>query len=211
MVVITHLDLFIKDMDFSRESVWDNFGGFLAFNVVFAVPISVLGYFWWHLEWFRDLFTHKVPMWVQIFYQSYRVAGFVYLYVWAKDIVPNFAMVSVGFCDAFISITAIPLALYVRKYGLKSAKNFSTFWTIVGVYDITAAFILFILNFFGIYAPDTSMALFMLYPVSMIVFFNVEWIIFTHLLFLLQFDALMETKVNQALHERTSDGYTTIE
>uniref|UniRef100_A0A7S3Q7S5 Uncharacterized protein n=1 Tax=Chaetoceros debilis TaxID=122233 RepID=A0A7S3Q7S5_9STRA len=108
----------------------------------------------------------------------------------------TFFFLWVGTLDLIVSLTAIPLALAVKKNGLKKMKNWVLAWTLMGFGDVTISFVLYFLNWLKLYHADNSLAVLMVYPVSGIMPTFVVGVFFTHLVFLLNMDALMDAKIN---------------
>jgi len=205
VTAVTYPDYFIQSLSFSQTSLLDDLNGVIWYNIAFAVPAGIMFFAWTKLPWFSKLFLEEVPAWLVIGYQSYRVAGFAYIYFWYKGLVGNFAMASVGFCDAFISTTAWPLAFHVKKHGLRNAKTIVLIWTAIGLWDVSTGFILFFLNYLKLYSVEVSLCIFMLFPISGIVLFNVEMVFFTHLVFLFNQDAFMDAPINDAEKDEKKD------
>eukprot|EP00553_Chaetoceros_curvisetus_P009477 CAMPEP_0204624656 /NCGR_PEP_ID=MMETSP0717-20131115/10411_1 /ASSEMBLY_ACC=CAM_ASM_000666 /TAXON_ID=230516 /ORGANISM="Chaetoceros curvisetus" /LENGTH=187 /DNA_ID=CAMNT_0051640123 /DNA_START=67 /DNA_END=627 /DNA_ORIENTATION=- len=172
---LSYPDPFIQNLSFS-PNMMDDLVGVLWYNVAFMVPATILFLAWSKTCWFSNLFIEKIPYYIMIAFQSYRICGLGYIYLWYTDTVGNFCIGWVGFCDLTISLTSIPLALHVKKYGLKESSHLVFPWTVLGISDVGLGFVLYYLNYLQVYSKDeNSLAVFMLYPISGILFTFVEW------------------------------------
>lgn len=192
---VSYPDPFIKSLNFSPD-IMEDFNGVMLYNIAFSVPVSILYFAWVKVPWFSELFLKKVPYYVMIGFQSYRICGVGYLAIYFNQVLEDFCMLWVGYCDLIISLTAIPLALLVKKFGLKNMKYFVMSWTTLGLADVGLSFILYFLNYLQMYHNQNSLAILMLYPITGVLFTFVVGVFFTHLVFLLNMDALIDSEVN---------------
>mmetsp|Transcript_5132 Transcript_5132/g.7238 ORF Transcript_5132/g.7238 Transcript_5132/m.7238 type:complete len:268 (+) Transcript_5132:47-850(+) len=193
--VVSYADPFIDSLYFS-PNIMDDFNGVMLYNIAISVPFSVIFFAWLKVPWFSDIFLKMMPYYVMIGFQSYRICGLGYLEIVRRGLNEDFFFLWVGTLDLIVSLTAIPLALAVKKNGLKKMKNWVLAWTLMGFGDVTISFVLYFLNWLKLYHADNSLAVLMVYPVSGIMPTFVVGVFFTHLVFLLNMDALMDAKIN---------------
>ena len=162
-------------------------------NMLFGVPIVAFVLAWRLSEAFRRFLLSEVPAAALIAFHWCRIAGAAYLYLFFNGTVRNVVALQVGVFDVVISLTALPLAFYVHRVGLRKARGLVMAWNVFGALDLAIPFTLFPLNLFGIfYTPEQSLSFFMIHPITTIFLYNVSLAGIVHVLFITKMDAMIE-------------------
>ena len=159
----------------------------------------------------QGLVLKNVPLWSMVAIHIYRLDGLSVLVPFWNGEVPNFVGYQTILLDVIMGITAIPLTylLYVprnlRARGIDSTKaklplpflrDALWFWNSLGLYDLSSAYVVFVLNVCGwggshIIQPPLLPKLGR-HPFPLLLLFQVPLAIAVHILILTHTDELMK-------------------
>jgi len=184
---------------------WDlaeDLPGVIVVNLLFGTPLIVFLAAFWRSESFRDFMLKEVPAVDLIAWQTGRIAGSVYLYIFFNETITNLVCLQVGVFDLTISITALPLYFYVKSVGLTQARRIVQAWNIFGILDLCIPFALFPFNLFGVlYTPEQDLSFFMLFPIVIVFLFNVPLAMLNHFVVLLNYDKIIKWQEGEMAKE----------
>jgi hypothetical protein len=164
-------------------------------NVLFAIPILVFYLTYTRRPSFKKFMLEDIPAADMIAFHVCRIAGAAYIYLHLTEGVRNLVVLQVGVFDLFISLTALPLASYVRSVGLEKASGLVKLWNVIGILDLVIPFTLFPLNLFDLYyTPVDSLSFFMMWPIIGIFLYNVPIAMVAHVLQLSNIEGLIATE-----------------
>jgi hypothetical protein len=99
-----------------------------------------------------------------IFYQ-YKVGGHL----------PKYVGMQTALLDIFIATTSIPLAMLVKRKGLRAFQDWAYIWHSIGLFDMLSAFLMRVMNFCGVggdMITQPPVALLGFHPFALIIFFQ---------------------------------------
>jgi hypothetical protein len=171
---------------FQDSSGWNaaDIPGFLLFGSLMTVPLMVFALGWYRSPKFRG-FLGAIPLPLLIGTQVYRLAGVVFLWMYTKGLMPPESGIVTGCADAFIGITAIPLAWAVAKH-VGGVRWLAIGWNLFGIADFLISVSVVSLSFIGVLALQPAPVHIGLHPLALISLFQVPLSIVIHLLALRQ-------------------------
>jgi hypothetical protein len=169
----------------------EDFAGFVTFASLPIVPLLNFSILYRAIPQLQDYFLEEVPAWGMIGLQLYRVAGGCFLYVYLNGSMPNYVALQTGVLDLFIGLTAIPLAILVKRRGLRNVSALVLVWNAIGLFDLVSTFAFFFASYFGFYETEPALSIFGFYPFSLIVLFQMPLAMGIHILFLTQLQFMM--------------------
>jgi len=187
------LVLSTQDVLFDNPETWvypDDWPGFIGLALLPSFPPTIAIYFYFKNDHFRQ-YILGIPAWVMIMSQVYRSGGYVYLYLWYQGAMPNYVGFQTGVLDIFMGLTSLPVGYLVKTSGLTKNKRLVIIWHCLGLYDLASGISLCTLSFATLYNTQ-GFPLFGFFPISSIVGWQVPIAISIHLLFLFQYDVLLE-------------------
>lgn len=107
----------------------------ILLGLAVLTPIVVFAVWFRASEGFRQ-FTESLDAGTLTFVQSWRIAGFVFLALYAYAILPGVFALSAGWGDVFIGVTAPFVAL--RLVNPEHRRSF-IFWQVLGILDLVLA------------------------------------------------------------------------
>jgi hypothetical protein len=181
--------------------------GFLLFGTLMTLPLTVFAIGWYRSPTFRG-FLQAIPLPTLIGTQAYRLAGVVFLWMHAEGLMPPEIGIVTGCADAFIGITAIPLAWAVAKH-IGGVRWLAIGWNLFGIADFLISVSMVSLSFIGVLALQPAPVRIGLHPLALISLFQLPLSIVIHLLALrrLMSPSCTVARVLHAdrHHPRTSD------
>jgi hypothetical protein len=181
--------------------------GFLLFGTLMTLPLTVFAIGWYRSPTFRG-FLQAIPLPTLIGTQAYRLAGVVFLWMYAEGLMPPEIGIVTGCADAFIGITAIPLAWAVAKH-IGGVRWLAIGWNLFGIADFLISVSMVSLSFIGVLALQPAPVRIGLHPLALISLFQLPLSIVIHLLALrrLMSPSCTVARVLHAdrHHPRTSD------
>jgi hypothetical protein len=154
--------------------------GFLLFGTLMTLPLTVFAIGWYRSPTFRG-FLQAIPLPTLIGTQAYRLAGVVFLWMYAEGLMPPEIGIVTGCADAFIGITAIPLAWAVAKH-IGGVRWLAIGWNLFGIADFLISVSMVSLSFIGVLALQPAPVRIGLHPLALISLFQLPLSIAIHLL-----------------------------
>jgi hypothetical protein len=154
--------------------------GFLLFGTLMTLPLVAIALGWYRSPAFRG-FVESIPLPTLIGSQAYRLAGIVFLSMYAEGLMPPEMGIVAGCADAFIGITAIPLAWAVAK-NIGGVRKLAVGWNLIGIADFLVSVSMVSLSFVGVLALQPDPVRIGLHPLALISLFQLPLSIAIHLL-----------------------------
>ncbi len=154
--------------------------GFLLFGTLMTLPLVVFAFGWYRSPAFRA-FLEATPVSLLIGIQVYRLGGVIFLWMQAEGLMPPEIGVAAGCADAFIGITAVPLAWAVAK-NIGGVRRFAIGWNLIGIADFLVAVSMVSLSFIGVLSLQPAPVRIGLHPLALISLFQLPLSIGIHLL-----------------------------
>jgi hypothetical protein len=154
--------------------------GFLRFGTLMTLPLMVFAFGWYRSPTFRG-FLEAIPLPTLIGTQAYRLAGVVFLWMYTEGLMPPETGIATGCADAFIGITAIPLAWAVAKH-MGGVRWLAIGWNLFGIADFLISVCMVSLSFIGVLALQPAPVRIGLHPLALISLFQLPLSIAIHLL-----------------------------
>ena len=154
--------------------------GFLLFGTLMTLPLMVCLFGWYRSPAFRG-FLEAIPLPTLIGIQAYRLAGIVFPWMYAEGLMPPEIGLVAGCADAFIGITAFPLAWAVAKR-IGGVRWLAIGWNLFGIADFLIAVSMVALSFVGVLALQPDPVRIGLHPLALISLFQLPLSIAIHLL-----------------------------
>jgi hypothetical protein len=187
---IASIDPFSSSLEWS-DNIMDDLRGVMLLVAGMFIPLIVFYNVFQRSQHVRDTLVYKVPMHHMIYLLSYRIAGACFLYLYYIGNFKNYALFHGGVCDITIGLTAIPLAQYVKKRGVKNCRQLIFAWNFFGlIVDFAVTLLLFTANFLGLFQAEYPLAIMLHNPISTIILFNVPLASIMHILMMAKFDAM---------------------
>lgn len=124
--------------------------GFLLFGTLMTLPLGAIALGWYRSRAFRG-FLEAIPLPMLIGIQAYRLAGVVFLWMDAEGLMPPEIGLVAGCADAFIGITAFPLAGAVAE-NIGGVRRLAVGWNLIGIADFLVSVSMVSLSFIGVLA-----------------------------------------------------------
>jgi hypothetical protein len=153
--------------------------GLTVFSTIMMIPLISLIWAWQKRADFRA-FLDKIPTWVLISTQLYRVAGFLLLAGYLQDKLPF----EVGFVNGLLDITVAILAIFLAWFAFKNpnkGKGVIIAWNVLGFSDLMIALSTISLSLFGVLSLSPEPAAMGMSPFSLIGLYQVPLALFIHL------------------------------
>ena len=154
--------------------------GFLLFGTLMTLPLVAITLGWYGSRAFRG-FVESIPLPTLIGSQAYRLAGIVFLSMYAEGLMPPQIGVVAGCADVFIGITAVPLAWAVAK-NIGGVRWLAVGWNLIGIADFLVAVSMVSLSFVGVLPLQPAPVRIGLHPLALISLFQLPLSIAIHLL-----------------------------
>ena len=154
--------------------------GFLLFGTLMTLPLVAIALGWYGSRAFRG-FLESIPLPTLIGSQAYRLGGGIFLWMYSEGLMPPEIGSVAGCADAFIGITAIPLAWVVAKH-VGGVRWLAIGWNLVGIADFLISVSLVSLSFVGVLAMQPDPVRIGLHPLALISLFQLPLSITIHLL-----------------------------
>ena len=154
--------------------------GFLLFGTLMTLPLGAIALGWYRSRAFRG-FVESIPLPTLIGSQAYRLAGIVFLWMYAEGLMPPQIGVVAGCADAFIGITALPLAWAVAG-NIDGVRRLAIGWNLIGIADFLVSVSMVSLSFIGVLALHPAPVRIGLHPLALISLFQLPLSIAIHLL-----------------------------
>lgn len=167
---------------FHDASGWNtaDIPGFLLFGTLMTLPLVAIAFGWYRSRAFRGL-LEAIPLPTLIGSQAYRLAGIVFLSMGAEGLMPPEIGIVAGCADAFIGITALPLAWAVAKH-IRGIRWLAFSWNLLGIADFLISVSMVSLSFVGVLAMQPDPVRIGLHPLALISLFQLPLSIAIHLL-----------------------------
>ena len=154
--------------------------GFLLFGTLMTLPLVAIALGWYGSRAFRG-FLESIPLPTLIGSQAYRLGGAIFLWMYSEGQMPPEIGIVAGCADAFIGITAIPLAWAVAR-NIGGVRWLAIGWNLVGIADFLISVSLVSLSFVGVLAMQPDPVPIGLHPLALISLFQLPLSITIHLL-----------------------------
>ena len=164
----------------SREWHTADVPGFLLFGTLMTLPLMVIAFGWYRSPTFRG-FLEAIPIPTLIGTQAYRLAGVVFLWMYAEGLMPPEIGIVTGCADVFIGITALPLAWAVGKQ-IGGVRRLAIGWNLFGIADFLISVSMVSLSFIGALTLQPAPVSIGLHPLALISLFQLPLSIAIHLL-----------------------------
>lgn len=151
-----------------------------------------------------------IPIWALLGIHCNRISGASIFYQYKiGGHLPYYIGLQTAIFDIIVSSTAIPLALWVKRYGLMQQQSSYSIkihewiwnWNILGLFDMISAWLMRIMNYYGIGGSTiTQPAITILgfHPFALIILFQQTLAISIHLFFITRMKQIIQT--NQKLY-----------
>jgi hypothetical protein len=153
--------------------------GFLVFGNLLMVPVILLILVWQKSSKFQA-FLHRIPTWLLISTQVYRLAGIFFLFFYFQDKLPLEIGLVNGILDVVVAIGAVIVARVVYQKGAK-ANSLVLAWNGLGLLDFASAFTMVGVSFFGVMNIFPAPTLMAMPPLTLISIFQVPLAMFIHI------------------------------
>ena len=181
---------------FQNQSQWSYPRDCLGLLVLIGLPSLMLGILYTLYQTKSSVRNAilKAPLWALICLHIYRMDGASLLVPYIQGQVPKALGLQTLILDILIGVSALPIAWIVHTRGLKANRQLIWFWNSLGLYDLTSAYLVLLLNYMQIGGslltePPLSMAGF--HPFPLIILFQAPLAIAIHVLFLTCTDILI--------------------
>lgn len=154
--------------------------GFLLFGTLMTLPLMAFAFGWYRSPTFRE-FLEAIPLPLLIGSQAYRLGGTIFLWMYSEGLMPPEIGVVAGCADAFIGITAVPLAWAVAR-NMGGVRRLAVGWNLLGIADFLVAVSIVSLSFIGVLALQPAPVRIGLHPLAIISLFQLPLSIAIHLL-----------------------------
>ncbi len=154
--------------------------GFLLFGTLMTLPLGAIALGWYRSRAFRG-FLEAIPLPALLGSQAYRLAGIVFLSMYAEGLMPPEIGIVAGCADVFIGITALPLAWAVAK-NIGGVRRLAVGWNLIGIADFLVSVSMVSLSFIGVLALQPAPVRIGLHPLALISLFQLPLSIAIHLL-----------------------------
>ena len=154
--------------------------GFLMFGTLMTLPLVVFAFGWYRAPAFRG-YVESIPLPTLIGSQAYRLGGIVFLWMHGKGLMPPEIGVVAGCADAFIGITAVPVAWAVAR-NMGGVRRLAVGWNLLGIADFLVAVSMVSLSFIGVLSLQPAPVRIGLHPLALISLFQLPLSIGIHLL-----------------------------
>jgi hypothetical protein len=154
--------------------------GFLLFGTLMTLPLMVFAFGLYRSSTFRG-FLEAIPLPTLIGTQVYRLAGVVFLWMYAEGLMPPEIGIVTGCADAFIGITALPLAWTVAK-NIAGVRWLAIGWNLFGIADFLISVSMVSLSFIGVLALQPAPVRIGMHPLALISLFQLPLSLVIHLL-----------------------------
>mmetsp|Transcript_19031 Transcript_19031/g.28007 ORF Transcript_19031/g.28007 Transcript_19031/m.28007 type:complete len:265 (+) Transcript_19031:114-908(+) len=193
--LIASTDPFSSSLEWS-DNMMDDLPGVMLLVAGVCIPFIGSYNLFQRSQHVRDTLVHNVPMHHMIYICSFRIAGASLLYLYYIGNFKNYALFHGGVCDTTIGLTAIPLAQYVKKRGVKNCRHLIFAWNIFGlIVGYALTFLLFMANFLGLFQAEYPLAVMLHNPISTIILFNVPLASIMHILMMANFDTMCDSHI----------------
>lgn len=164
---------------FSGQGEWvtGDIARMMFFTTAMVLPLA--GYLWIRFKR-ADLMAviNAVPLPAVAGIQVYRAGGFIYLMAVWQGVLPPEVGVSTGILDAFIGLTALPLAYALSRWGVRSLV---IGWNVIGLMDLCIALSVISLSIFGLMTVVPAPSAIGQSPFILICLFQVPLAIICHI------------------------------
>lgn len=154
--------------------------GFLLFGTLMTLPLVAIALGLYGSRAFRG-FVESIPLPTLIGSQAYRLGGAIFLWMYSEGLMPPEIGIVAGCADAFIGITAIPLAWAVAK-NIGGVRKLAVGWNLIGIADFLVSVSMVSLSFVGVLAMQPDPVRIGLHPLALISLFQLPLSIAIHLL-----------------------------
>jgi hypothetical protein len=154
--------------------------GFLLFGTLMTLPLVAIALGWYGSQAFRG-FVESIPLPTLIGIQAYRLGGAIFLWMYSEGLMPPEIGIVAGCADAFIGITALPLARAVAK-NIGGVRRLAVGWNLIGIADFLVSVSMVSLSFVGVWAMKPDPVRIGLHPLALISLFQLPLSIAIHLL-----------------------------
>lgn len=153
---------------------------FLLFGTLMTLPLVAIALGWYRSPAFRG-FVESIPLPTLIGSQAYRLAGIVFLSMYAAGLMPPEIGIVAGCADAFVGITALPLAWAVAR-SMGGVRWLAIGWNLIGIADFLVSVSMVSLSFVGALAMQPDPVRIGLHPLALVSLFQLPLSIAIHLL-----------------------------
>ena len=205
-VAISLNDCFVQNTTKSDDST------VFGVMILLGMPVFILTVLY---AWFTRSFTVRkfimkdVPVWALVALHVYRLDGLSLITPFFNRTVPKFVGFQTIVLDVLIGATSVPLAwvLYHRRKTDRlrgnllfpvplPLKDVILFWNSLGLYDVSSAYLIFILNCLGvggelIVDPPLSKVV-VFHPLPLLILFQMTLAFAIHVLLLLYWNEMIE-------------------
>lgn len=194
--------LSLQNNFFKVVGEWSNHD-WIGMVVLLGFPTVVMGvlYKWFRMQPnLRGFIYQKIPLWAMFGLHVYRLDGLSIIVPFWRGSIPKYLGLQMMFLDVLIGATSIPLVYLVYSRGAEAVstgwkRDFVLFWNSLGLYDLTSAYVVLMMNFLkigGSYVTEPALSRVGFHPIPLIVLFQAPLAIATHVLLLSSLDKFLE-------------------
>ncbi len=167
----------------------------------FAALVQAVLYIWFRTQPNLRVFLYKkVPLWSLFALHVYRLDGLSIIVPFGRGDVPKYLGLQMILLDVLIGATSIPLTWLVYTKGADALvsgwrRDLVGFWNSLGLYDLTSAYIVLIMNFWhigGHYVTEPALSVVGFHPIPLILLFQAPLAIASHVVLLTSLDTIIE-------------------
>ena len=152
--------------------------GFLIFGTLMTLPM--LTFF---IAWARSpalqTFMNTIPLSALIGIEVYRIAGAIFGWLFAQEMLPAFLGLFTAFADVLIGTTALPLAWALAR-NMSGVRRLAIVWNVFGISDFVIAVGFVSLSIVGLIRSQPDPVMIGLHPLALIALFQLPLSIIIH-------------------------------
>lgn len=194
----------LNNQCFRNADEWSN-NDWMGMVALLGFPslILITMYAWLRVQQsLRSYLYKKVPLWALFALNIYRLDGLSIILPFWRGSIPTYLGLQIIFLDVLIGITAIPLACVTYSKGADVIgtgwrKDCVFFWNSIGLYDLTSAYIVLLMNFLnvgGTYVTHPALSMVGFHPIPLIILFQAPLAIGIHILLMTCLDEIVASQ-----------------
>lgn len=165
---------------FQNATAWSesDLTGFLLFGMLMTLPMLAF-FITWIYSPALQILMNSIPLPALIGIGVYRVAGVIFLWLFAQEMMPAIVGLFTGFADLLIGATALPLAWSLARR-MPGARQLAIAWNVFGISDFVIVVSIVSLSILGLMRLQPDPVIIGLYPLALIALFQLPLSIIIH-------------------------------
>lgn len=151
---------------------------FTLFGTLMSVPLVLFFVGWQRLPAFRA-FADGIPLTGLLGIQIYRLAGAIFLWMYAVQLMPPELGILTGIADVTVGLSALPLAWAIQRQ-MRGIVPIAIGWNLFGITDFVLAVSMVSLSIFGLAVLQPAPVRIGLHPLALIALFQLPISISLH-------------------------------